>query len=211
VKSGGVLEKLTELEKDAMREVGYIGAGHAATALSKLVGQRVDVSIPVAAAVPLTQLPEMIGGMEELVTGVYLPLTGDIEGSVLLVFPQRSALTLADLLMKREVGTATTLSEIDQSALKEVGNILSGNCLTALSQFLGMKLVEHIPDLAHDMVGAVVDAIIIKFGQRAEQALIIVVEMTTKEKVKIMAYFFLLFGLEEAETILKAIKTKVSE
>lgn len=211
MKSGGVLEKLTELEKDAMREVGYIGAGHAATALSKLVGQRVDVSIPVAAAVPLTQLPEMIGGMEELVTGVYLPLTGDIEGSVLLVFPQRSALTLADLLMKREVGTATTLSEIDQSALKEVGNILSGNCLTALSQFLGMKLVEHIPDLAHDMVGAVVDAIIIKFGQRAEQALIIVVEMTTKEKVKIMAYFFLLFGLEEAETILKAIKTKVSE
>ena len=211
MKSGGVLEKLTELEKDAMREVGYIGAGHAATALSKLVGQRVDVSIPVAAAVPLTQLPEMLGGMEELVTGVYLPLTGDIEGSVLLVFPQRSALTLADLLMKREVGTATTLSEIDQSALKEVGNILSGNCLTALSQFLGMKLVEHIPDLAHDMVGAVVDAIIIKFGQRAEQALIIVVEMTTKEKVKIMAYFFLLFGLEEAETILKAIKTKVSE
>ncbi len=208
---GRTLEKLTELEKDALREVGYIGAGHAATALSKLVGQRIDVSIPVASAVPLAQLPEMLGGREELVTGVYLPLTGDLEGSVLLVFPQRSARTLVDLLMRREVGTTTTLSEIDQSALKEVGNILSGNCLTALSQFLGMRLVEHIPDLAHDMVGAVVDAIIIKFGQRAEQALVIVVEMTTKEKVKIRAYFFLLFGLEEAETILKAIKAKVSE
>ena len=205
------MEKLTGLEKDALREVGYIGAGHAARALSKLIGQRIDVSIPIAATAPLTQLPETFGGREELVVGVYLPTTGDLEGSVLLVFPQRSALALADLLMKREVGTTTRLDEMDKSALMEVGNILSGNCLTALSKFLGMKLVEHIPDLACDMVGAVVDSIIVKFGQKAEQALVIVVEMTTKEKVKIMAYFFLLFGLGEAATILKAIRAKVSE
>ncbi len=205
------LDKLTELEKDALREVGYIGAGHAATALSKLIDQRIDASVPIAASVSLTQLPETVGGREELVVGVYLPLTGDLEGSVLLVFPKRSALALADLLMKRKVGTATTLDEIDTSALKEVGNILSGRCLTALSKFLGMRLIEHVPDLACDMVGAVVDSIIIKFGQRAEQALVIVVELTTKEKVKIMAYFFLLFGLEEAETILKAIRAKAGE
>ncbi len=207
----GAVEELTELEKDALREVGYIGAGHAANALSKLIGQRIDVSVPIAATAPLTQLPETVGSREELVAGIYLPVTGDLEGSVLLVFPQRSALVLADLLMKREVGTATTLSEINQSALKEVGNILSGNCLTALSKFLGMRLVEHIPDFAHDMVGAVVDSIIVKFGQKAEQALIIVVELTTKEKVKIVAYFFLLFGLKEAETILKAIRAKAGE
>ena len=210
-KWGGTLEELTELEKDALREVGYIGAGHAAKALSQLIGQRIDVNVPIAATVSLTQLPEAIGGREELVAGVYLPVTGDLEGAILLVFSQRSALALADLLMKREVGTATRLSEIDQSSIKEVGNILSGNCLTALSQFLGMRLVEHIPDLACDMVGSVVDSIIVKFGQKAEQALVIVVEFTTKEKVKFTAYFFLLFALEEAKAILKAIKAKVSE
>ena len=100
---------------------------------------------------------------------------------------------------------------MDQSAIKEVGNILSGSCLTALSQFLGIRLVEHIPDLACDMVGALVDSISVKFGQKAEQVLVIVVEMTTREKVKIIAYFFLLFSLEEAETILKAIRAKVGE
>lgn len=205
------VEKLTELEKDALKEVGYIGAGHAARALSKLIGQRIDVNVSIAATVSLTQLPEAVGGREELVAGVYLPVTGDLEGAVLLVFPQRSVLTLADLLMKREVGAATRLSEMDQSAIKEVGNILSGSCLTALSQFLGIKLVEHIPDLACDMVGALVDSISVKFGQKAEQVLVIVVEMTTREKVKIIAYFFLLFSLEEAETILKAIRAKVGE
>lgn len=205
------VEKLTELEKDALKEVGYIGAGHAARALSKLIGQRIDVNVSIAATVSLTQLPEAVGGREELVAGVYLPVTGDLEGAVLLVFPQRSVLTLADLLMKREVGAATRLSEMDQSAIKEVGNILSGSCLTALSQFLGIKLVEHIPDLACDVVGALVDSISVKFGQKAEQVLVIVVEMTTREKVKIIAYFFLLFSLEEAETILKAIRAKVGE
>lgn len=205
------VEKLTELEKDALKEVGYIGAGHAARALSKLIGQRIDVNVSIAATVSLTQLPEAVGGREELVAGVYLPVTGDLEGAVLLVFPQRSVLTLADLLMKREVGAATRLSEMDQSAIKEVGNILSGSCLTALSQFLGIKLVEHIPDFACDMVGALVDSITVKLGQKAEQVLVIVVEMTTREKVKIIAYFFLLFSLEEAETILKAIRAKVGE
>lgn len=205
------MEKLTELEKDALKEVGSIGAGHAARALSKLIGQRIDVNVSIAATVSLTRLPEAVGGREELVAGVYLPVTGDLEGAVLLVFPQRSVLTLADLLMKREVGAATRLSEMDQSAIKEVGNILSGSCLTALSQFLGVRLVEHIPDLACDMVGALVDSISVKFGQKAEQVLVIVVEMTTEEKVKIIAYFFLLFSLEEAETILKAIRAKVGE
>ena len=203
------MEKLTELEKDALKEVGYIGAGHAASALSKLIGQRIDVNVSVAAPVSLTQLPEAVGGREESVAGVYLPVTGDLEGAVLLVFPQRSVLALADMLMKREVGAATRLSEMDQSAIKEVGNILSGSCLTALSQFLGMRLVEHIPDLACDMVGALVDSVTVKFGRKAEQVLVIVVEMTTQEKVKIMAYFFLLFSLKEAEAILKAIRAKV--
>lgn len=205
------MEKLTELEKDALKEVSHIGAAHAARALSKLIGQRIDVNVSIAAPVSLTQLPEAVGGRKESVAGVYLPVTGDLEGAVLLVFPERSVLELADLLMKREVGVATRLSEMDQSAIKEVGNILSGSCLTALSQFLGMKLVEHIPDLACDVVGTLVDSITVKFGQKAEQVLVIVVEMTTKEKVKIMAYFFLLFSLKEAEAILKAIRAKVGE
>ncbi|MEA1904927.1 MAG: chemotaxis protein CheC [Candidatus Hadarchaeota archaeon] len=205
------MKELTELERDALREVGYIGAGHASKALSELIGQRVDVGVPIATTAPLTQLPETLGGREELVVGVYLPVTGDLEGSVLLVFPQRSALTLADLLMKREVGTAKTLEDLDKSALMEVGNILAGHCLTAISKFLGIKLVEHIPDLARDMVGAVIGSVVVKFSQRAEQALVIVVELTTKEKVKIESYFYLLFGREESQAILKAVRAKVGE
>jgi chemotaxis protein CheC len=210
--SGGVaVAELTKLERDALREVGYIGAGHASKALSELIGQRIDVGVPIATVTPLTQLPETLGSREELVVGIYLPVTGVLEGSVLLVFPQRSALTLADLLMGREVGTAKTLEDMDKSALMEAGNILAGHCLTALSKFLGIEMVENVPDLARDMVGAVIDSIIVKYSQKAEQALIIVVELITKEKVRMETYFYLLFGREESQTILKAIRAKVGE
>ena len=205
------MRELTELERDALREIGHIGAAHASKALSKIIGQRINVGVPIVTATPLMQLPAVLGNREELIVGVYLPVTGDLEGSVLLVFPQQSALALSDLLMGREVGTAKTLEEIDKSALMEVGNILSAHCLTALSEFLGLRLVGRIPDLARDMVGAVIDSIIIKHSQRAEQALVINVELTTKERVNIESYFYLLFGREESQRILKAIRSKVNE
>lgn len=201
--------ELTELEKDALKEVGYIGAGHAAKALSKMIGQTIDVTVPLASTIPLSELPKSVGGLETLVTGIYLPITGDVKGSVLIIFPQQSALLLADLVMRRKPGTAKDMDAMDKSALKEVGNILSGNCLTALSHFLGMRLVEHIPDLASDMIGAVMDYIIVRFGQKAERALVLEMEFNTRKGLKISGYFFLLFDLEQANLILNAIRAKV--
>jgi len=205
-----VIKTLTNIEKDALKEVGYIGAGHATKALSEMIGQAIDVEVPLAATISLRKLPETVGGKEKLVTGIYLPITGDVKGSVLVIFPQRSALNLADLLMKRRPGTTKSLTEVDKSALKEAGNILSGNCLTALSKFLDMRLIEHIPDLASDMIGAIMDTIIIKFGQNMERALVLEMTFKTKSKVKIQGYFFLLFNIKEAGRILKAIKKKVA-
>jgi len=82
------MKKLTNLEKDALREVGYIGAGHATKALSEMIGQTIDVSIPVAETISLAELPKTVGGKETIVTGVYLPITGDIKGSVLIIWQE---------------------------------------------------------------------------------------------------------------------------
>lgn len=206
-----IVGELTELERDALREIGHIGACHASKALSKFIGQRIEVGVPFATVAPLTELPEAVGSREELVVGIYLPVSGVLEGSILLIFPQESALTLTDLLMGREVGTTKALEEMDRSALMEVGNILAGHCLTALSQFLGIQMVENVPDIARDMVGAVIDSLIVKYSQKAERALMIVVELSTKKKVKIESYFYLMFGREESQTILNAIRRKVGE
>ena len=204
------LEKLTRFEEDALREVGHMGAQHAATALSKMIGQTVKAKLLKARMSALTELPELVGDKETLVSGIYLPVTGDISGSILMVFPQKSAFMLVELLLKRKPGTTKELDEMDKSALGEAGNILAGNCLTALSHMLEMHLVEHVPDFAHGMVGALIDNVAIAFGQKAERALIIQVELSTVE-IKIVGYFFLLFALKEAHAILRAIRTKASE
>lgn len=209
VGGGKSLERLAKLEEDALREVGYIGASHAAKALSKMIGETVCVDLLVATISPLTELPETVGDKETLVAGVYLPITGDVEGSVLMVFPRESALLLVDLLLKRERGTTKDLDEMDQSALKEVGNILAGNCLTALYGLLGMKLTEHVPDLAYGMLGAVIESVAVTLSQEAERTLVLVLELITETDMKIVGYFFLLFVPKDAELILKAIGKKV--
>jgi len=202
------LARLTRIEEDALREVGHTGAQHAATALSQMIGQTVKAKLLAAKMSSLADLPELVGDKETLVSGIYLPITGDISGSLLMVFPQRSAFTLVDVLLKKKLGTTKELDEMDKSALAEAGNILAGNCLTALSHLLGMHLVEHVPDFAHGMVGALIDSVAVSFGQKAERALIIQVELIAGEKIKVVGYFFLLFALKEAHAMLRAIRAK---
>ena len=202
------LAKLTEFEEEALREVGHISAQHAGTALSKMIGKVVKVELLAATLTSLDGLPKLIGNREALVSGIYLPITGDLSGSLLVIFPEKSAFTLVDVLLKKEMGTTKEFGEMGKSALSEAGNILAGNCLTALSHALGMHLVEHVPEFAHDMVGALIDNVAVAFGQEAERALTIQVELNAGKKIKVTGYFFLLFALKEARAMLRALGAK---
>ncbi len=203
------LTKLTRPEEDALREVGYRGALRAAEALSMMIGQTVSVKLLAARMTTLGTLPGLVGDRETMVSGVYLPMTGDVSGSLLMVFPQQSAFSLVDILLKKKLGTTKELDEMDKSALSEAANILAGNCLTALAHTLRVHLVEHVPDFAYDMVGALIDNVAVAFGQKAERALTIQVELNTATKVNMLLYFFLLFPLKEAHVMLRALRAKV--
>lgn len=195
--------KLTELEVNALRMVGGMGARHMATTLSKMIGRTVNAELLAVRMSSWAHLPELVGDGETVVSGVCFPVTGDISGSLLMVFPQKSAFILVDMLLKKKLGTTKELDEMDKSALSEAANVLAGNCLVALSNVSGMHLVEQVPDFAHDMVGALIDA-----RAKAERALIIQVELSAEEKTRIVGYVFLLFALEEAHALLRAIRTK---
>jgi len=187
------MNKLEEINKQA--------ALNTSEALSKLIGRPVDVEIFRAEIKKVEELSPIIGP-EEIVAGVYLPITGAIRGASLLIFPRETAFAFSDLLVKREPGTTRKLTELDKSALKEVGNILSGNYLTVLSNILQVKIIEHAPSFSFDIFGAIVSQIIAKFAQEAEKALVIEIEFIFKP-VAIKAYFLLLFKLEEIEAILR--------
>lgn len=191
-----------------LKEVNEQAAVNASKALSKLTGRSVEVKIAKVEVKKVEELSPIIGA-EEIVAGIYLPVTGDIKGASLLIFPKETAFTLSDLLVKREPGTTRKLTELDESALKEVGNIISGNYFTVLSNMLEIKIVEHIPSFSFDMFGAITSQIIADFAKEAVEALVIEIEFTF-EPITLKGYFLLLLRLEEMKVILKK-KKKIKE
>ena len=142
------IRNLSPGQLDALREVANIGAGHAATALSQMTGSTILISVPRIRVVPMADMSVEVGPPEEPVAAVLMSMLGDITGRTLLVFPRATALRLASLLAGREFVDGQGFGALGESALREVGNILSGAYLNALSEFLGMVLLNSPPNLA---------------------------------------------------------------
>lgn len=189
-------QKLTKMTDEA--------AKNASKALTKLCGEKVTVEVSKAEITTIQRkFPDI--EPETIVAGIYLPITGEVKGASLLIFPEKIAYTLCDVLVRREPGTTRKLTELDKSALKEVGNIICGSFLTVFSNTLKVKIVEHVPSFSFDMFGAVVDVIIAEFAQKAEDALVIEVKFVF-EHANIKGYVVLIFGLEEMKVIMKALE-----
>ncbi|HUO57584.1 MAG TPA: chemotaxis protein CheC [bacterium] len=153
------LDELTPAQLDALKEVGNIGAGHGATALSQLLGKKINITVPKANVIPLSRVPGLVGDPNTLVAGLILSILGDATGKIILLFPRESALSLSDMLLKQPLGTTKILSEMGHSAIKEAGNILTGAYLSALNEFLGMLLLISVPTLVFDMAGALLGSV----------------------------------------------------
>ena len=121
---------LTPLQLDALREVGNIGSGNAAVALSTMVDKKVLLSVPRASLVPLVKVSDLVGGAEMPVVGIYLHISGDAPGSMLLLLAETSAEELAHLMVTGD--SERDLTTVEQSALQETGSILAGSYLNAL-------------------------------------------------------------------------------
>ncbi len=161
---------LKESQLDAMREVANIGAGHAATALSQMTNRTIMITVPRVNVRPLEEACDTVGKPDEVIAAILMHMMGDLTGRALLLFPQRSARTLCDYLLRREPGTTQEFLEMEQSALKEAGNILASAYLNALSDFMGMMLVPSVPSLVIDLSGAVLTSTHLNFGHDREYA-----------------------------------------
>lgn len=201
-KKGG--KKMPEIKGQAkLTKMTDEAAEFASSALTKLSGENVTVNVSKAEIAKIQrEFPDI--GPESIVAGIYLPISGDVKGASLLIFPEKIAYTLCDVLVRRSLGTTHKLTELDISALKEVGNIICGSFLTVFSNTLKIKIVENVPSFSFDMFGAVVDVIIAGFAKSAEDALVIEVKFIF-EHAKIKGYVVLIFGLEEMKAIMTAL------
>lgn len=198
---------LTALQLDALREIGNVGAGNAATALSQIINRKIDMTVPEVAIMPLGDVPDLVGGPDTMVAGVFLRVFGPAPSSILFLLPRDSAFYLVDILMGRSQGCTNTLNSMDESALMEIGNILAGAYLNAFSFFTKLTLLPSIPALAMDMAGAILSVILIQLGQMGDHALVIETEFTT-ELDGVKGHFFLIPDPGSLSTILSAIGVK---
>lgn len=138
---------LDSLRRDGLREVATIGAGHAATALSQLTDRRIMISVPQVRRVNFGEVPKMVSLFGDHVAVVAMRMLGDLTGRSLLVFGEEDATRICDLILRRPSDPRRALGELEQSGLKEVGNIVCSAYLTALSNFMGMMLLPSVPAL----------------------------------------------------------------
>ena len=138
------LTELSELQLDVLREIGNVGAGNSATALSRLIQRRIEMNVPHVALVPIEDVPEFVGGPELVVVGIFLRVYGKAPSNILFLIPRDSAFALVDTLLGRDRGETTELDAMDESALMEIGNILAGSYLNAFYTFTGMSMLPWI-------------------------------------------------------------------
>jgi len=161
---------LKEPQLDAIREVANIGAGHAATALSGMTNRTIMITVPRVYVRPLEDACDLVGDPDSIIAAVLMHMMGDLTGRAMVLFPERSAHTLCDFLFRRPMGSTTELGEMEQSGLKEAGNILASAYLNALSDFMGMMLIPSVPSLVIDLSGAVLTTAQLNFGHDRDYA-----------------------------------------
>ena len=191
---------LNDFGKDSLREVMNIGAGNAATALSQMTNTRVDISTPSVETIPVEKVPEFVGTPDSIMSVVLMQVMGDAPGVMMLMFPRESALKIAHLLMRQ---SHTHLSDIDRTALREVGNVLAGSCLHSLSNFLKMSFIQSVPNAATDMVGALLSSTLADIGQRSDTVLVAEVHFAIPS-LGVDGNVFFMFDPQSTEKILHA-------
>lgn len=201
------IRSLSATQLDALREVANIGAGHAATALSTMTGQTIMISVPQLNIARLEEVPPQISGPEEPVAAVMMHMLGDLTGRTLLVFPKPTAIRLSELMLRRPAGSSKDLGELEQSAIREAGNILSGAYMNALSDFMGMMLLPSPPSLAIDMSSAVMTTAYLQFGSDKDFVFCIESEFHMKDiGEQLRGFFLLLPDFGSLQAILRAIR-----
>ncbi|HKO17246.1 MAG TPA: chemotaxis protein CheC [Gemmatimonadaceae bacterium] len=201
------IRALKAIQLDALKEVANIGAGHAATALSQMIGGTIMISVPTINISRLEDIPPQVAEPDEPVAAVLMHMLGDLTGRTMLVFPRPSALRLAELMLRRTAGSSTDFGEMEQSAIKEAGNILSSAYMNALSEFMHLMLLPSPPSLAIDMSTAVLTTAYLQFGTDKDYVFCVESEfMMTDVDERLRGFFLLLPDPASLQAILRAVR-----
>jgi len=201
------LEEMNHMQFDVLREIGNIGAGNATTALSQMLSSKIDMKVPKIDLLEFKELGELIGGAENIVVGILLTLQDDIDGMMMFLVEKKAAKSMVKLLMGGFCSGGENeddFSEMELSAMQEIGNIIAGAYLSSLSALTNMKITSSVPYMAIDMAGAILSVPAIEFGKISDKALLIETEFGDVGE-EVNGYFILIPTLESYGQILTSL------
>lgn len=171
------LEEVNNMYLDVLRELGNIGAGNATSAIANMLGMKMDMHVPSIRLMEVSKLGMAIGEEDETIVGIFLEVEKDINGSMMFLMEIPSARYLVNKLMMQDTSADTPFGEMELSALKEIGNIIAGSYLSALSSLTNLVILPSIPYIAVDMAASILSVPAIEFGQYGDNALLIQTEI----------------------------------
>ena len=167
------MQQLNAMHFDVLREIGNIGQGNAASSLSQLLNMSIDISVPSVKLLEFNETVEYLGGPENIVLGMLVRLSGDIQGMMLYVLQQSFAGRMVNSVFGKEIHELIELDEMDVSFIQEIGNILAGSYINALSSLTGLTIDISVPTITVDMAGAILAVPAVEFAQIGNKVLFI--------------------------------------
>ncbi len=196
------LDEMSNEYFDVLRELGNIGAGNATTALAQMMQCKVDMAVPKVQLLEFRELGEAMVGEETVMAGIYLGIEGDIKGSIMFLLEKKAAKHLVGKLMGME-SEGDEFTEMEFSALKEVGNIITGSYLNSLSSITNLAIYPSVPDLTVDMAGAILSVPAIEFAALGDRMLMIQTQFF--DEMVLDGYFILIPDLDSYGRMLAAL------
>lgn len=201
------LEEFSEVEFDVLKEISNIGAGNATTAISTMMNLKVNMAVPVIKFLEFKELAEVIGGAENLVVGILLALQNDIDGMMMFILDKKSAVGIVNNILHtggEPLKEDSDFSEMDLSVLQELGNIIAGSYLAAISSLTKLCITSSVPMLSMDMAGAILSVPAIEYGKVSDRALLIQSQFGDSN-MSVDGYFILIPTLEAFEKIFNSL------
>ncbi len=197
-------DELNNIQMDVLKEIGNIGAGNAVTSLAKMIDKKVDMAVPKVKILGFDKVSQILGGEEMIVVGILLSVTGDMTGIMMFVLDNYAARQLVNILLGNKDSQSLEFDELELSALKEIGNILTASYLNALAGLTNLKIMPSVPELAIDMAGAILSVPAIEFGKVGDSVLYIETEFS-EGITKVFGDFLLIPDVDSYEVLLKAL------
>lgn len=197
------INNINSNQLDFFRELENIGAGHAATALSMMLSHNVTIRVPHAQFCEYGQICDILKGPENVVAGLLVGISGDLNGFILLVMDESDAHKISDVMLG---GMADDMPEPDKqemqiSAMKEMANILVSSYVNAISELTGLTIDVSVPDIVFDMAGAVMNLLAVAYGEIGDSVMFMETEFIDNAE-SLYGHFFLIPDIESYKTLI---------